>query len=104
MGTNDLRYTKTAKDIAKEIVEIAIDMKTERNEIMISGILSRRDNLNEMAIEVNKFLQISCSTYNFYFTDNANVNKESHLNLNGLHLNHKGTYVLGSNFVDAIRL
>ena len=104
MGTNDLKNPKSAKEIATEIVELAIDMKTEQNEIMISGIVPRRDNLNEKAIEVNRFLQSSCSTYNFYFIDNGNINRETHLNLSGLHLNHNGTYVLGSNFVGAIRL
>ena len=83
---------------------MAIDMNTEQNEIMISGIVPRRDNLNEKAIEGNRFLQSSYSTYSFYFIDNGNINSETHLNLSGLHLNHNGTYVLGSNFVDAIRL
>ena len=100
MGTNDLKNPKSAKEIATEIVEMAIDMKTEQNEIMISGIVPRRDNLDE----VNRFLQSSCSTYNFYFIDDGNINSETHLNLSGLHLNYNGTYVLGSNFVDAIRL
>ena len=104
MGTNDLKNPKSAKEIATEIVELAIDMKTEQNEIMISGIVPRRDNLNEKAIEVNRFLQSSCSTYNFYFIDNGNINRETHLVMSGLHLNHNGTYVFGSNFVDAIRL
>ena len=103
MGTNDLK-DKEAKEIATEIVEMAIDMKTEKSEVMVSGIVPRMDNLNEKAMEVNKFLQNSCCTYNFNFIDNGNVNKDTHLNLSGLHLNHKGTYVLGSNFVEAIRL
>ena len=40
---NDLRDQKAATEIAKEIVELAIDMKTEKNDIMISGIIPRRD-------------------------------------------------------------
>ena len=54
VGTNDLRDQKAATEIAKEIVELAIDMKTEKNDIMISGIIPRRDNLNGKAMEVNK--------------------------------------------------
>ena len=104
MGTNDLKDKKEAKDIATEIVEMAIDMKTEKNEVMVSGIVPRMDNLNEKAMEVNKFLQNSCCTYNFNFIDNGNVNKDTHLNLSGLHVNHNGTYVLGSNIVEVIRL
>ena len=55
-------------------------------------------------MEVNKLLQNTCGSYNFYFIDNTNVNKESDLNMGGLHLNYMGTYVLGGNLVNAIRL
>ena len=36
VGTNDSRDQKAATEIVKEIVELAIDMKTEKNDIMIS--------------------------------------------------------------------
>ena len=107
VGTNDLRQPKAAKEIAKEIVELAIDTKNEKNEIMISGVVPRKDNLNEKAKEVNTCLQNLCHSYNFHFMNNANVNKDTDLNLGGLHLNYQGTYVFwggGGNFVEAIRL
>ena len=104
MGTNDLRQPKEAKVIAKEIVELAIETKNEINEIMVSGIVPRRDNLNEKAKEVNTCLQELCGNYNFHFINNDNVNKDTDLNLSGLHLNYEGTYVLCGNFVEAIRL
>ena len=104
-GTNSLRGSKTAEDIAKEIVEIGIDMKTTNNEIMISGIVPRDDKLNYKGIEVNAFLCSLCSTYNFYFIDNhKNIRRDKHLNSSGLHLNSSGTYALGNNLVNAIRL
>ena len=77
VGTNDLRDQKAVTEIAKEIVELAIDMKTEKNDIMISGTIPRRDNLNEKVMEVNKLLQNTCGSYNLYVIDNTNVNKES---------------------------
>ena len=104
VGTNDLRNQKVATEIAKEIVELVTDMETTKNDIMISGIIPRRDNLNEKATEVNKLLQNTCGSYNFYFIDNTNVNKESDLNMGGLPLNYKGTYFLGVNLVKAVRL
>ena len=104
VGTNDLRQPKAAKEIAKEIVELAIDTKNEKNEIMISGIVPRNDNLNEKPKEVNTCLQTLCDSYNFHFINNANVNKDTDLNLGGLHLNYQGIYVLGGNFVEAIRV
>ena len=45
-GTNDLRSDKCTNDIANEIINIGIQMKTEKNEIMISGIIPRGDNEN----------------------------------------------------------
>ena len=104
MGTNVLRHPKEAKEIAKEIIDLAINTKNEKNEIMISGIVPRRDNLNDKAKEVNIHLQNLCINYNFHFIDNGNVNKDTDLNMSGLHLNYKGTYVLGGNCVEAIRL
>ena len=71
---------------------------------MISGIVPRRDKFNDKGIEVNKVLCSLCSTYNFHFIDNKNVKIESHLNMGGLHLNNSGTYVLGGNLVDAMKL
>ena len=47
--TNDLRQPKEAKVNAKEIIELAIETKNEKNEIMVSGNVPRRDNLNEKA-------------------------------------------------------
>ena len=32
-GTNDLRSAKNPNDIAEEIIELALDMKTEENEL-----------------------------------------------------------------------
>ena len=103
VGTNDLRENKTAKQIATNIIELAIDMKSEKNEIMVSGIIARNDKYNVKRSEVNKFLISLCSTYNFNFIDNSNINV-NHLNTSGLHLNYNGTYVLGGNLVNAIKL
>ena len=103
-GTNDLRENKNAEQIAKNIIELATDMKTNNNNIMVSGIIHRNDKWNQKAMEVNSFLKSFCLNCKFYFIDNTNIAKDTHLNSSGLHLNHKGTYILGSNLVDAICL
>ena len=54
-GTNDLR-SANPNDFAEEIIELALDMKTEKNELMISGIVPRRDKFNGKGMEVNKCL------------------------------------------------
>ena len=60
---------------------------------MIPGIVPRKDNLNEKAKEVNTCLQNSCGSYNFHFINNANANKDTDLNMGGLHLNYQCTHV-----------
>ena len=99
VGTNDLREKKTAKEIATNIIDLAIDMKTDKNDIMVSGIIPRKDEYNVKGLEVNSCL---VSTYKFNFIDNSNISV-NHLNKSGLHLNYNGTYVLGGNLADAIR-
>ena len=91
----------TILEIAKEIMELASEMKLNKNEVMVSGIVQRRDKLNDKGNEVSKLLQSSCISKNFYFIDNSNINHEYHLNSSGLHLNTRGTYTLGNNFVHA---
>ena len=55
-------------------------------------------------MEVNKCLICLCHSYNIYFIDHSNVNKETQLNTSGLHLKYKGTYVVWGNIVNAIRI
>ena len=103
-GTNDLRSIEKPNGIADEIIKLALDMKTEKNEPMISGIVPRRDHCNSKGKEVNNCLISLCNDKNIHFIDNMNVNTISDLNMSGIHLNRKGTYVLGRNFVNAIML
>ena len=104
IGTNNMRDNKEPEEIANDIMEIAIDLKTEHNDVMISGIVPRNDKWDGKVAEVNKFLVSLCLIYNFNFIENDNIKKATHLNYSGLHLNYDGTYILGSNFVRAIRL
>ena len=46
-GTNDLRGNKSAEEIATNIINLAKEMKSEKNEVMVSGIIPRNDHLNE---------------------------------------------------------
>ena len=103
-GTNDLRSNKSPLEIATEISILALDLKNENNNVMISGLVPRRDKFNDKGIEVNKYLPSLCAENDFNFIDNSNINIETHLNTSGLHLNFRGTYILGGNFVNAIKI
>ena len=103
-GTNDLRGTKQAKQVADGIIELAKDLKTTNNEVMISSILPRRDNLNNKGKEVNNFLSVWCRQNKYHFIEHTNIDANKHMNYNGLHLNYQGTNILGCNLEAAIKI
>ena len=103
-GTNDLRTEKEPLEIAKEVIELALEMKSTNNEVMVSGIVSRRYKLNDKSKEVNKLLQSLCISKKLLFIDNSNINPVYRLNNSGLHLNMRGSFTLGSNLVNAINI
>ena len=84
-------------------MRLALDMKSDINDVMISGITYRGDALNEKAQEVNLNLKIECERYNLFFINNSNISKQ-HLNRSGLHLNYKGTLALARNFLDSVKI
>ena len=45
-------------EIVTEILILALDLKNENNNVMISGLVPRRDKLNDKGIEVNKYLYL----------------------------------------------
>ena len=102
-GSNDLRSEMTPNDIAEAIINLAMDTKTPDNEIMVSGLVYRKDFLNAKSQEVNKILMDKCAAENIYFINNNNIS-ESDLNGSGLHLNFRGTSRLANNFLDCISL
>ena len=104
IGTNSLRDAKKPDELAKEIIGVALEMKTENNDVMLSGIIRRNDKWDIKGMEVNKVLLSLCEIHNFHFIDNGNIKKSTHLNNSGLHLTNDGTNILQRNFVHAIGL
>ena len=101
-GTNDLRSKATPKDIAEEIIDLGNSMKTNENNVIISGLVPRGDQWHNKAMEVNKFLKQLCVSQDFYFIDNSNIEAEYHLNRSRIHLNREGTRILANNFLYAL--
>ena len=100
-GTNDLRTTKTAEDIAEELINLANTLKNEENEVAISSITVRNDNLQKKGLEVNKLLKSKCEHKSYTFCENSNITRGC-LNASGLHLNPYGTTTLANNFLKCI--
>ena len=60
VGTNDLRSIQNLVTIAKNIIDTAKNSTTNKNEILASNIVPRRDNLNGEGRQVNNILQKLC--------------------------------------------
>lgn len=103
-GSNDLRKNKSPREIADGIVNLATKIKTSNNDVIVSGIIERCDDLNSKAKKVNELLINKCSMLDIYFLDNSNISPDIHLNGSGLHLNYNGTVELANNFLDIINL
>ena len=60
-GSNDLPTPKTAEEISDVIIKLALELKTEENDIIVSDIIGRNDEHNEKGMRVNGLLKIKCS-------------------------------------------
>ena len=105
-GTNNLRDEGPAKRIAENVMKLALEMKNESNDVMVSGLIARADDvdLHQKLLEVNKVLDEECKRYGLCYINNRNISATQHLNGGGLHLNYQGTSLLASNFIDHIKL
>ena len=105
-GTNNLRNEEPARVIADKVMKLALDMKGNENDVMVSSLIARADDedLQQKLMQVNEVLEAECQRYNLCFIDNGNISPTQHLNAGGLHLNYKGTILLASNSTDHIKI
>ena len=52
-GANDLGSERTATQIARSFIELALSLKSKDNKVSISFIVPQNDNLNNKASKVN---------------------------------------------------
>ena len=69
-GTNDLKFEKTEKEIAVNVLNLAKKVKTTNNEVIISSMIFRNDKLNSKGQQVNSYLKTLCSQNSIDFIDN----------------------------------
>ena len=60
-GVNNLRSKESPEVIAEDIVNLARDIKTNLNDIVVSGLVSRNDDLKYKGEQVNEYLIIICA-------------------------------------------
>ena len=77
-GTNDLSSERTASQIARSIIELALSLKSQDNKISISLIVPRNDNLSNKASQVNSHLVYMCAERNIpYITHTNSIQPEN---------------------------
>ena len=81
---------------------IACNLKSESNEVILSGIIPRRDEWNEKAMMVNNVVRNYCLNKDIGFIDYNNINVQGHLNKGGLHLNREGSKVFFNNLLETV--
>ena len=90
--------------IAKAIIDLASQLKSEKSGVSVSSFIMRADKpeLNKKGSEVNHHLKEMCNRKNFYLIDHSRKNKASHLNSSRIHLNRKGANILSSSLTHHI--
>ena len=96
-GTNSLRNDKSPKKIANDIASVAVAMKNDQNNVVVSSIICRGDSLHDKADLVNQHLYALCGELQLGYSDYSAIKKE-HLTYRGrfseLHLNKIGSETL----------
>ena len=97
-GTNNLPSSEDPETIAKNIINIAKNIKADTVKVAISGIILRRDTFNLKAKQVYETLKKIYEEEKIPFISHHGINTRFHLNSRGLHLNDKGATRLAQNF------
>ena len=94
---------KDLRTIAKSIVDLATTLKGNFRGVSVSKIIVRTDNnLNEKGCEVNAHLTEMCKERKLNLINHSKKIKPNHLNRGKLHLNQKGSKILGDAFLKEI--
>lgn len=91
--------TKPEKLIAEEILEVELKLKTETHKVSTSNVIVRKDKWSAKVWKLNKHLEELRRKYNFFLIDHSKFINIRHLNKSGIHLNKKGSTVLGESFL-----
>ena len=79
-GTNDLLGNKTSAELANEIVEFANSINTSENNVIVSSLVSWKDQFNNKANEVNENLKDKCEEHNLQLIKQHGINPFRHTN------------------------
>ena len=92
--TNGLRSSKDPGTVGKNVIDIAKNIKSGKNEVLISSIVSGRCNLNGKDHQVNKWVK-----FFFIYVGPGNIKPRQYCNYGGIHLNTGGNKIMADNFI-----
>ena len=95
-------HVNHSDEIANEIVQFANSIKKSKNNVLVSSIVSRKDQFNNKAKERNENLKDKCEEHNLQLIQHHNINPFRHTNAKVLHLNNYGDKQLTRNFTSFI--
>ena len=71
---NNLKSSMSEDEISNNIVKVSFDLKTDFNEVTISAIVPKDDELHTKGLEVNKSLEIKIRESVLGFVTHNNIN------------------------------
>ena len=83
VATNDIKTSTDPEQIAENIINLAKSMKTDNEDVIISELAPRNDQLNKKAKEVNDVLTLECNKRNICIIKHDNMNVRRHCNMSG---------------------
>ena len=89
-ATNGLNSNRTSSQIAGEIIDLALSLKSDKNKISIPPLTARSEKLNVKASEVNNRLIDICSHQNIAYINHFSSIRQNHINESKVHLNRYG--------------
>ena len=98
-GANDLWRQEHSEEIAYEIANLTSSIESKKNEVVVSGIIPRKDRFRDKAKETNESLLAICASRNIPFINHGNIDARTHINRRGLHLTTRGSKIVGDNIV-----
>ena len=82
-------------------MNLAASIKTNKNQVFVSGLVIRKDKLKKKGNEVNELLKNKCGIRQLSFIDNNDI-RLGMLSKSGIHLNKNGTTRLVNNFCSSM--
>ena len=76
VGTNEMNSELPPERIAKSVIDVAKNVKTDTRSVSISGIIPRNHNFNNKVMEVNKELAKMCKREKFQFLEHSNISQK----------------------------